>query len=88
MVRLFAKGSGVTLRRRLRSSGLRRASLRARGRRFRRSIEALGTEVIERRPGPPGPKFSITLVLTVSSLFISSVDDEQVLSKHKSFKSE
>lgn len=49
----------ITLRTSFRDSRSRRARFRARGRRCERRLEALGTLVTARRPGPVGPRASI-----------------------------
>lgn len=61
---------------RLRSWGLRSASLRAKGRRLRRRVEVLGTPVTARRPGPEGPRASIIEVEMDSSLDSSAADSD------------
>lgn len=58
----------ITLRILPRSSLLSKASFRAKGRRVRRRSEALGTPVIAKRPGPEGPRVSITVLDMDSSL--------------------
>jgi hypothetical protein len=78
---------------RLRSSGLRRASRRARGRRSRRRVEASGTPLIESRPGPVGPRASITSLhinfrVSLSSSANDDDDDDGVIVEDRSMRSE
>lgn len=79
----------MTLRMRLRSSGLRSASLRARGRRSRRSVEASRTPLIDSRPGPAGPSASIMPLLINFSLSVSSnKEEEEEIFEDRSIRSE
>lgn len=81
----------MTLRMRLRSSGLRRASRRARGRRSRRRVEASGTPLIDSRPGPVGPRASITSLHINFRLSLSSSandNDDGVIVEDRSMRSE
>jgi len=55
---IYTRGR-ITLRTIFRVSRGRRARLRARGRRCERRLDALGTPVMARRPGPVGPRASI-----------------------------
>lgn len=70
--------TGLTLRSTARSFGLRRERRRARGRRERRREEANGTPEIERRPGPEGPRVSMTEAEMHSSRDRSTCDGEGV----------
>lgn len=54
---------------------LSKASFRAKGRRVRRRTEALGTPVMAKRPGPEGPRVSITALDMDSSLSFSEEED-------------
>lgn len=65
-----------TLRIFLRWSSFRSASFRARGSKLWRRLEALDTPVIESRPGPKGPNFSIIVREIDSSLSFSSFDED------------
>lgn len=80
--------SGITLRMRLRSSGFRSASLRAKGRRCRWRVEASGTPVIDSNPGPSGPRASMTPLLISFSLSASSNEDDEDIVEHRSKRSE